>query len=208
MHTWALTYTVCTPGHLRTLCAHLDTYVHCVYIVFYSDWPWFNSWVGKILWRRDRLPTPVFLGFPGGSAGKEYACNAGDLDSFPGLGGSLGEGKGYPLQHSGLENSRDCLSHGVAKSPTRLSNFPFFHPLYTLWIDHHFMSSSHLPPYTVIIMLWTFLLLWIAPHELLYIGRLCLLVSLTRFIQLPHRPPLWRPPLCPLSLRVFFCFVL
>ena len=94
--------------------------------------PRFNSWVGKILWRRDRLPTPVFLGFPGGSAGKEYSCNTGDLDSFPGLGGSPGEGKGYPLQHSGLENSMDCLSHGVAKSPTRLSNFPFFHPLYTL----------------------------------------------------------------------------
>ena len=41
--------------------------------------PWFNSWVGKILWRRNRLPTPVFLSFPCGSAGKEPACNAGDL---------------------------------------------------------------------------------------------------------------------------------
>ena len=40
--------------------------------------PQFNSWVGKILWRRDKLPTPVFLGFPGGSDGKETACNAGD----------------------------------------------------------------------------------------------------------------------------------
>ena len=59
--------------------------------------PWFNSWIGKIHWRRDRLPTPVFLGFSGGSAGKESACNAGDLDSIPGLGRSPGEGKGYPL---------------------------------------------------------------------------------------------------------------
>ena len=44
------------------------------------------------------LPTPVFLGFPGGSAGKESACNAGDLGSIPGLVRSPGEGKGYPLQ--------------------------------------------------------------------------------------------------------------
>ena len=48
--------------------------------------------------------TPVFLGFPCGSAGKESACNAGDLGSISGLGGSPGEGKGYPLQYSGLEN--------------------------------------------------------------------------------------------------------
>ena len=48
--------------------------------------PQFNSWVRKICRRRARLPTPVFLGFPGGSAGKESACNVGDLDSIPGLG--------------------------------------------------------------------------------------------------------------------------
>ena len=47
------------------------------------------------------------LGFPGGSAGKEPTCNAEDLGSIPGLGRSPGEGKGYPLQHSGLENSMD-----------------------------------------------------------------------------------------------------
>ena len=52
--------------------------------------------VGKIH-RRDRLPTPVFLGFPCGSAGKESALNVGDLGSIPGLGRSPGEGKGYPL---------------------------------------------------------------------------------------------------------------
>ena len=46
------------------------------------------------------LPTPVFLGFPGGSAGKESACNAGDLGSIPGQGRSAGEGTGYPLQYS------------------------------------------------------------------------------------------------------------
>ncbi|CAI9179824.1 unnamed protein product [Rangifer tarandus platyrhynchus] len=63
--------------------------------------------IRKIPWRRDRLPTPVFLGFHCGSAGKESACNAGDLSLIPGLGRSPGEGKGYPLQYSGLENSMD-----------------------------------------------------------------------------------------------------
>ena len=53
-----------------------------------------------------------FQGFPGGSADKESACNAGDLASIPGLGRSPGEGKGYPLQYSGLENSMDCIVHG------------------------------------------------------------------------------------------------
>ena len=76
-------------------------------------------------WRRDRLPTPVFLGFPGGSASKESACNVGDLGLIPGLGRSPGEGNGYPLQYSGLENSMDSIVHGVAKSWTRLSDFHF-----------------------------------------------------------------------------------
>ena len=54
-------------------------------------------------------------GFPGGSAGNESTCNVGDLGSIPGLGRSPGEGNGYPLQYSGLENFRDCIVHGVAK---------------------------------------------------------------------------------------------
>jgi len=53
-----------------------------------------------------------------GSAGKESACSVGDLRSIHGLGRSPGEGKGYPLQYSGLENSMDCVVHGVAKSDT------------------------------------------------------------------------------------------
>ena len=56
------------------------------------------------------------LGFPGGSAGKESACNAGDLGSIPGLGSSPGEGNSYPLQYSGLENSMNCIVHGVTES--------------------------------------------------------------------------------------------
>ena len=71
--------------------------------------PCLDSWVRKTPWRWDRLPTPVFLGFPGGSAGKESACNVGDLGSIPGLGRSPAEGKGYPRQYSGLENSMDCI---------------------------------------------------------------------------------------------------
>ena len=63
--------------------------------------------------------------FPGGSDGKELACNAGDLGSIPGLGKFPGEGKGYPLQYSGLENSMNYTVHGVAKSWTRLSDFHF-----------------------------------------------------------------------------------
>jgi len=64
-----------------------------------------------------------FMGFPRGLVGKEYACNAGDLGSIPGLGRSPGEGKGHPLQYSGLENSMDCIVHGVTKSLTQLSDF-------------------------------------------------------------------------------------
>ena len=63
------------------------------------------------------------MGFPCGSAGKESACNVGDLGLIPGLGRSLGEGKGYPLQYPGLETSMDCIFHGVAKSRTQLSKF-------------------------------------------------------------------------------------
>ena len=65
------------------------------------------------------------MGFPCGSAGKESACNVGDLGSIPGLGRYPGEGKGCPFQYSGLENSMDCIVHGVAKRWTRLSDLHF-----------------------------------------------------------------------------------
>ena len=64
------------------------------------------------------LHTPIFLGFPYGSAGREFACNVGNLGLIPGLGRSPGEGNGYPLQYSDLQNSMDCIAHGVAKSWT------------------------------------------------------------------------------------------
>ena len=56
------------------------------------------------------------LGFPCGSAGKESACNVGDLGSIPGLGRFPGEGKDYPFQYSDLENSMGCIVYGVAKN--------------------------------------------------------------------------------------------
>ena len=73
-----------------------------------------NGWVGT--------RAPAVKGFPHGSVGEESACNAGDQGLIPGLGRSPGEGKGYPLQYSGLENSMDWMVHGVAKSQTQLSN--------------------------------------------------------------------------------------
>jgi len=60
----------------------------------------------------------MLRGFPCALAGKESTCNARDLGLIPGLGRSPGEGKGYPLQYSGLENSKDYTVHGVAKSQT------------------------------------------------------------------------------------------
>ena len=65
------------------------------------------------------------VGFPGGSDGKESACNARDPGLIPGLGRSPGEGNGYPLRYSCLENSmteEPGWLHGVAKSQTPLSN--------------------------------------------------------------------------------------
>ena len=73
--------------------------------------------------RRDRLPSPVFLGFSGGSSSEESACNVGNLGSIPGLGRSPGEVNGYSLQYSFLKNSMDrgawwVTVHGVTKRQT------------------------------------------------------------------------------------------
>ena len=81
----------------------------------------FSSILGKIKILFNRI-SPFF---PGASAGKESSCNAGDLGLIPGLGRSPGEGKGYQLQYSGLENSMNCIVHGVAKSWTGLNDFHF-----------------------------------------------------------------------------------
>ena len=82
----------------------------------------FKKLKGAYIWERCIF---IWLGFPGGSEVKASACNVGDLSSIPGLGRSPGEGKGYPVQCSGLENSMDCIVHGVAKSRTQLSDCHF-----------------------------------------------------------------------------------
>ena len=76
-------------------------------------------------------PYSTSEGFPRGSAGKESAYNVGDLSSIPGLGRSPGEGNGYPLQYSGLENSMDCVNHGVSNSWRQLNDFHFHFSLHT-----------------------------------------------------------------------------
>ena len=72
---------------------------------------------------RTSLDADYVHSFPG----KESSCNAGDLGSIPGLGRPPEEGNGYPLWYSGLENSTDCIVHGVPKSRTQLSNFNCVH---------------------------------------------------------------------------------
>ena len=100
----------------------------------------FNSWVRKISWRSDRLPTPELMGFPAGSAGKESSCNAEDLGLISGLGRSPGGGRGNPAQYSCLETPQGQRSLGaysprVAKSRARLSNSAQQHsPRSSYWV--------------------------------------------------------------------------
>ena len=79
--------------------------------------------LGSPALQADSLPTEP----QDSSVGKESSCSAGGLVSIPGLGRSPGEGNGYPLRYSALENSMDCIVHGITKSWTRLSDF-HFHP--------------------------------------------------------------------------------
>ena len=96
--------------------------------------------------------------FPCGSAGKESACNAGGLGLVPGLGRSSGEGKGYPLQYSGLENSMDSIVHGVAKSWTRLNDFHFtFH----FQMKRMFFFHQSISRFCMLIDAWKTIVEWI-----------------------------------------------
>ena len=96
---------------------------------------WFHSRVRKVSWRRDKLPTPIVIGFPGGSDGKESAYNAGGLGSIPGLGRSLGGGHGNPLQYSCLESPhgqrslagyspQDCKESDMTEEVSTSQNSP------------------------------------------------------------------------------------
>ena len=97
--------------------------------------------VRKIPWRTDRPPTPVFLGFPGESDGKESTCNAGNLVSVPELGSYPGGGHGNPLQYSCLENPMDrgawwAIVHRVTKGQTQLK-----------WLHVHALARQDVETY-------------------------------------------------------------
>ena len=142
--------------------------------------PWFNSVLVKIPWRRDRLPTPVLLDFPCGLADKESFCSVGDPGSIHGLERSPGEGKGYLLQYSGLENSMDCIVSRVAKSRTELSDFYFLSHSQRLY--HSQLSKSRCFSGILLLFLWSsgccqfdlwFLCLFQIQLEHLEVLRLC-----------------------------------
>ena len=139
----------------------------------------FDSWVEKISWRRDRLSTPVFLGFPGGSDGKESACNAGNLGSMPGLGRSPGGGHGNPLQYSCLENPHGFYSpwlHRESDTTERLStmyhqptptsptphthkrNYPCVDTSQVMWIILDIIGKMHFALIVAFIWKWLFAL--------------------------------------------------
>ena len=114
--------------------------------------------------------------FPCGSVGKETTCNVGDLGLIPGLGRSLGEGKGCPLQYSDLENSMDCIVHGVAKSWTRLSNIHFI-SLHESWGFLVAFSGESFP----------FNLLCSAPpEESLSMAAIALCINISFFLTVPY----------------------
>ena len=95
-----------------------------------------DSWVGKIPWRRERLPTLVFLGFPSGPDDKESTCIAGDLGLIPGLGRSFGGGHGNPLQYSCLENPQGQRSL-VGYSPWGCKESDTTEQLSTYWVQRY-----------------------------------------------------------------------
>ena len=125
-HLWKYQNINPSQSPINILCINTPSKQASIHLQCRRTWVQFLG--QKTHWRRDRLLAPVFLGFPGGSAGKEYACNAGDLGLVPGLGRSPGEGKGYPLQYSGLENSMEKGAWRVAKSRIQC-----FYNAFELW---------------------------------------------------------------------------
>ena len=105
----------------------------------------------------NRLPIPVLLGLPCCSVGKESTCNAGDLDSIPGLGRSPAERTGYPLQYSGLENSMVCIVLGVAKSQMWLSDFHSLTcPFWVFDLTYGFLGCNFNHPCSLLItIVWS-----------------------------------------------------
>ena len=113
--------------HLFSLHYHYDIFekyyqVDCL-------WTWVYILISfstdLVLSQKKCVTYHTLWGFPCGSAGKESTCKVGTLGLIPGLGRPSGEGKVYPLQYSGLENSMDCIVHGVAKNQTQLNDFHY-----------------------------------------------------------------------------------
>ena len=112
---------------------------------------WFLGWEDP--WRRNRLTTLIFLGFPHGSDGEESACNVGDLGSIPGLGRSPGERSSNPLQYSCLENSMEgrawwATIHESCSMESNMTKWFHFHFHNAFTANHHFsyisgLSNSH-----------------------------------------------------------------
>ena len=110
------------------LCDPVDYTVHGILLARILEWVAISLTQGMnpgLPHCRQILYQLMHKGSPLSSVGKESACNVGDPGSIPGLGRSPGEGKGYPLQYSGLENSMDCIVHRVTKSRTRRHDFNF-----------------------------------------------------------------------------------
>ena len=126
------------------------------------------------------IPLAPSLGFPGGSDGKESPCKAGDLGSIPGLGRSPGEGRGYPLQYSGLENSMDCILTLLPSSPAILLPVRSSRLLKVPW-SHRPPPEPHLES-----VLFLFSLFILKPIYLL------LLLPISSFVK-DYPPSLERP---------------
>ena len=119
--------------------------------------PQFDSWVRKICWRRDRLPTLVFLGFPCGSAGKESACNSGDLGSIPRLGRSPGEENGWSRNSEEQQWFLQTVNLGGGNWKCQTSDLMLLkkykrepdawnkHVVLYLESEHHFPSTPLIP---------------------------------------------------------------
>ena len=121
-------------------------------------------------WTTSFLPVRAgfYARFPGSSAGKEFACSEGDLGSIPGWGRSPGKGNGYPLQYSGLDNSMDCMVHGVEKSQTQLSDFHFH---FLLWCPLETPPSSMFHKRLGFYWVAAWLSLLLKDWKLVWIGR-------------------------------------
>ena len=122
------------------------------------------------------------MGFPGSLAGKEFACSVRDPSLIPGSGRSPGEGISHPLQYSGLENSMDCIVHGIAKSQTQLSDFHFHMYIYIYIykqnvhcvLPYHYVYILHL----LFFIKHIFYRKYIFPTSFLICLCTCLLVSI------------------------------